>query len=151
MLAGVERFAGHLKQSVEGASLTRRPFPVVSALRAMLLRRFPLELLLLLLLLLLQGRVMEAGVYTVMQTVMVVSKGVRTSGIGDGASAGRRGAAERWLADGAGHGRQGHTHERQVPGRGGMVVMMMMMQVVMLMVRLLLLLLMKMVTVMMVI
>lgn len=51
VLAGVERFAGHLEQRVQRTSLSRCPFPVMPALRAVLLRRFPLELLLLLLLL----------------------------------------------------------------------------------------------------
>ena len=111
MLAGVERFAGHLEQRVQGTSLSRCSLAVVTALGTVLLRRFPFKLLLLLLLL--QRRMMQARVYTMMQTVMMMmAERVRTSGIGDGASSRRGRAAERRLADGAGrHRRQRHTHQ----------------------------------------
>lgn len=91
MLASVECFAGHLEQGVQRATLARGPLPMVPALSAVLLRRFPLELLLLLLLLL-QGWVMQAVVHAVVQAV-VMRQGVGAAGVGDGASPGRGGAA----------------------------------------------------------
>jgi len=39
-----------------------------------------------------------------MMMMMMMGEGVRATGIGHGAPSGRGGAAERWLADGAGHG-----------------------------------------------
>lgn len=70
---------------------------MMPALGAVLLRRFPLELLLLLLLL--QHRMMQARMHTVMHAVMMMAQRIRASGIGDGTPPGRGGAAERWLAD----------------------------------------------------
>ena len=142
VLTGVESFAGHLEQRVQRAPLSRGPLPVMPALGPVLLRRFPLELLLLLLLLLLQHRVMQARMHTVMHAVMMMAQRIRASGIGHGTPPGRGRAAEGWLADRAGrHRRQGHAHQGQIPGRRGMIGMMVVMVEVMVMVVLLLLLL----------
>lgn len=97
VLTGVESFAGHLEQRVQRTPLSRGPLPMMPALGAVLLRRFPLELLLLLLLL--QHRMMQARMHTVMHAVMMMAQRIRASGIGDGTPPGRGGAAERWLAD----------------------------------------------------
>lgn len=97
VLTGVESFAGHLEQRVQRTPLSRGPLPMMPALGAVLLRRFPLELLLLLLLL--QHRMMQARMHTVMHAVMMMAQRIRASGIGDGTPPGRGRAAERWLAD----------------------------------------------------
>ena len=142
VLTGVESFAGHLEQRVQRAPLSRGPLPVMPALGPVLLRRFPLELLLLLLLLLLQHRVMQARMHTVMHAVMMMAQRIRASGIGHGTPPGRGRAAEGWLADRAGrHRRQGHAHQGQIPGRRGMIGMMVVMVEVMVMMVVLLLLL----------
>lgn len=90
---------------------------------------------------------MEAGMNAVVERgVMMVMMGerVRATGIRHGAPAGRRGAAEGRLADGAGHGRERHAHQREIPRPGMARVVMMVVQVVMRMVLLLLLLMMVM-------
>lgn len=100
MLASVECFARHLEQRVQRAALPGGPLPMVS-LRSVLLRGFPLELLLLLLLL--QRGMMQARVHAMVQAMMVGQR-VRTSGVRDGASSRRGGTAEGRFTDGAGHG-----------------------------------------------
>lgn len=121
MLTGVESFAGHLEQRVQRASLAGRPLPMMPALGAVLLRRFPLELLLLLLLL--QHGMMQAWMHAVMHTVVMMAQRIGAAGIGDGTPSGRGRAAERRLADRASrHRRQGHAHQGQIPGRRGMIV-----------------------------
>lgn len=108
MLARVEGLAGHLEERVQGAALSRSSLAVLAGVRAMLLRRFPLELLMLLLLRLLERRMMQPGMNgrVMKRGVMMVMMGerVRATGIRHRASSGRRGAAERRLANGAGHG-----------------------------------------------
>lgn len=138
MLTGVESFAGHLEQRVQRASLAGRPLPVMPALGAVLLRRFPLELLLLLLLL--QHGMMQAWMHAVMHTVVMMAQRIGAAGIGDGTPSGRGRAAERRLADRASRHRcQGHAHQGQIPGRRGMIVVVVVKVVVLLLLLLLLL------------
>lgn len=107
MLARVEGLAGHLEERVQGTTLPCGSLAVLASMGAVLLRHFPLELLLLRLL---ERRMMQAGMNArvMKRGVMMVMMGerVRATGIRHGAPSGRRGAAEGRLADGAGHGRE---------------------------------------------
>lgn len=151
MLAGVEGLAGHLEERVQRAALPGRSLAVLPSMRAvllllLLLRCFPLELLLRLLRLL-QRWVVQAGMNAVVKRgvmMVMMGEGIRATGIRHGAPAGRGGAAEGRLADGAGHGRERHAHQREVP-RSGRVVMVV--QVVVRMVLLLLVMMMEVVAV----
>lgn len=110
MLARVEGLASHLEERIQGTALSCGSLAVLAGVRAMLLRRFPLELLMLLLLRLLERRMMQTGMNgrVMKRGVMMVMMGerVRATGIRHRAPSGRRGAAERRLANGAGHGRE---------------------------------------------
>lgn len=110
MLAGIEGLASHLEERVQGTALSRGSLAVLAGVRAMLLRRFPLELLMRLLLRLLERRMMQTGMNgrVMKRGVMMVmmGEGIRATGIRHRAPPGRRGAAERRLANGAGHGRE---------------------------------------------
>lgn len=109
VLARIEGFTSHLEKCVQGTALPGGSLAVLTGVRAVLLRRFPFELLLLLLRLL-QRRMMQAGMNArVMERgVMMVMMGerVRATGIRHGAPSGRRRTTEGRLADGARHGRE---------------------------------------------
>jgi len=87
VLARIEGFTSHLEKSVQGTALPGGSLAVLTGVRAVLMRRFPFELLLLLLLLLrlLQRRMMQTGMNArVMERgVMMVMMGerVRATGI----------------------------------------------------------------------
>lgn len=106
VFARIKGLAGHLEECVQGTALPCGPLAVLASVGAVLLRHFPLELLLRLL----ERRMMQAGMNArvMKRGVMMVMMGerVRTTGIRHGAPSGRRGAAERWLADGTGHRRE---------------------------------------------
>lgn len=108
MLARVEGFTSHLEESVQGTALAGGSLAVLTGMRAVLLRRFPFELLLRLRLL--ERRMMQTGMNARMMErgVMMVMMGerVRATGIRHGAPSGRRRAAEGRLADGARHRRE---------------------------------------------
>jgi len=107
VFARVEGFAGHLEECVQGTALPCSSLAVLASVGAVLLRHFPFELLLLRLL---ERRMMQAGMNArvMKRGVMMVMMGerVRATGIRHGAPSGRRGAAERRLADGTGHRRE---------------------------------------------
>lgn len=109
MLARIEGLASHLEERIQGTALSCGSLAVLAGVRAML-RRFPLELLMLLLLRLLERRMMQTGMNgrVMKRGMMMVMMGerVRATGIRHRAPSGRRGAAERRLANGAGHGRE---------------------------------------------
>lgn len=65
---------------------------------------------------------MGHGKPVVHAVVMVVHQGIGAAGVGDRAAPRGRRAAQRGLAYRPGHRRQGHAHERQVPGTLVMVV-----------------------------
>lgn len=143
MLARIEGLASHLEERIQGTALSCSSLAILAGVRAVLLRRFSLELLMLLLLRLLERRVMQTGMNgrVMKRGVMMVMMGerVRATGIRHGAPSGRRGAAEGRLANGAGHGCEWHTHQREVPRSGRVTrmttVMMMVVQMVLMLLK----------------